>query len=86
MNISNTLKESDRDDFERALEVIINETVTAAELANILGISKASVCGWTRDKRFPSGSVVEFGSTRRYVLSRIIRAGLTQYTNRRVVR
>lgn len=81
----NTYKETSRDDFEKALEIIVNETVTAKELAEILDVSKSTICGWTQSKRFPTGSVWEFGSTRRYVLSRILRAGFTQYTNRRKV-
>ena len=82
----NKLNETTRDDFEKALEVIVNHTVTADELADILRISKSAVCKWAKQKRFPSGSVVELGCTRRYVVSRILRAGLTNYSNRRAER
>ncbi len=87
MSIANiNSKESNRDDFEKALEVIVNQTVTAGELAEILGISKSAVCKWAKQKRFPSGAVLEIGCTRRYVVSRILRSGLTNYTNRRAER
>ena len=70
------------DQYEKALEVISEELVSAKELAEILDVSKSSVCEWSLQKRFDSRAVLEIGSTRRYVLSRVLRSLHNNYVSR----
>ena len=67
--------------FEEAFEVVKNEIVDAATIAEILGASQATVNLWAQKKQIPVA--YEIGRFRRFSVGAVLKKLKSNATNRR---
>ncbi len=67
--------------FEEALEVVKNEIVDAATVADVLGVSQATINLWAQKKRIPAE--YENGHYRRFRMGAVLKKLKSNATNRR---